>query len=1668
MKTIFYLKTLLLSLFFTSNLLAQCVCTSGIGDQSNLQLYWVGGNSTNFNDVCNWRLNSILGAEVPCQAPRSNDNVFFMNAAFSGTSNIILIDQNSNCDTMIWDNAITAAKGVRLTGVNTSTNLDIYGNLELATNMNVAGFNGNLRFNCTQNKVVTLLSRNQNLRLYNMHINLAANAELRLLDNLTVNNIANNNTGYRQGGIELNSGHFNTNGQNLNLDKFYSRNGNTTRRLTLDNSYLNLNGEMYIYSAWSIDFNSTNNSGFSAVGSHLDLVNSSSTGTLQYLGFGTDLVYDSISIDRGMGRHYLYPACNITTHYFEIKTGTTPLMGYNSTIKTEHFKIGAGAYTFNLNLHTNNFHGPTGCATAVMESIRLTKKTAGGTLAINNIVAQNVDGMGASTYVANTCYEGGGCSNITFNTVSSCNTHLRFTDAVGNQDWQNVGNWVVHSTGLPATHIPTPWSNVYFDGASFPNALRVALNNTAFCKDIRWQGTPAGADLQLTHHLFLNGTLEFDTLMAPVNEGRIGHQYGRGIICMSSNNDSIISKGIYVTSGFHFMDYSRYDIVDTLCSTMLYQFGNSSHLTFNNTRLQIYNYLIYNNSTWTNSTLNYLSGGWTGINSGGTPGATFSNSTFNLNNAGNLMISARMPNVVVNGPGKVFAHSTMNILGDLTVNYSSLSSMKDAYSYTSTGRISVAGDMHIAAGVDVMLNSNPGSYLRVQGNVYTTGSCSSGLTSIRTDVGNPSEFTVNGTASNIQNTFLQGLDASAGQALTATNSTDGGNNTNITLTTGTGQTFYWVEDMTNPGDLNGNWSNPNHWTTTAGKINGDGTCIPSIADTVLYLRSGSSCTIDGSAFCKVFETRTNVSILTNSSLNVLYIAGDFITHANTTNNFYGIINMVGSGIVNTNGVNLVCKELVFNKVGGIWDFQSDISLNRNTSNVYYNLFVLAAGTVNTNGYKVFVKHRFSSISTNVRVLNLGTSIFEIGGTANYNGTARPLWDAKNSANLTINGGFIHFLSGNNDPDKAINFGGNNLMYDSVLVENNGIEMPIYGNTNFRYAEWAGNLLIRDHNNYDSLTLNGGFTYRFLAGKTQTLNAPYGNLKSKNTGPSSFINIESTATNQLAYFHKEYGSSFCLNYIKVKDVKATKAATQPAACLAPDCWALLDFQTDQNSDSISILNSDWGIWKFKLAPLVNPISFGADTIIICKTGVSLSYPIQIIGSSPYIIDYSWVDANNAATNGGQNGILVYDDDNDPNTPYTYNVPLNPIVNSFDYTVNIATSRCGNRILSTPVQTHVIVPTAQPLVQTQRTGSCVFENESNWYAILDDVNERPIVSLLDSVSPTDVDSLGLVNAEVFFEPTVQTLTYNAVVYPYLQRHWQITPANKNIPAKVRLYFTKAELTALSAQTFVGRHGRNLDPTIELVVLKYEDGTFPTATSLPNVITVPHTVRAATAADWAANPALAAPFSATTDLIVIEFDVSSFSHFVLIPTPNALLSISNLVAFDAALEPNNSVKTTWSLNNIDDLDYFEIQASRDYNKIRTIGTIPSVNQQLSYTLIDENPFVGHNYYRLKTIAKDGTFAFSDWKQVYLNGIGKTVIYPNPTSDNLNIQLYNTNETSLQWQIIDPLGRLISNGVVELGTGVQNFAVPTLPLSAGSYLLQLKNTQNGVVSQFQFVKRN
>lgn len=164
--------------------------------------------------------------------------------------------------------------------------------------------------------------------------------------------------------------------------------------------------------------------------------------------------------------------------------------------------------------------------------------------------------------------------------------------------------------------------------------------------------------------------------------------------------------------------------------------------------------------------------------------------------------------------------------------------------------------------------------------------------------------------------------------------------------------------------------------------------------------------------------------------------------------------------------------------------------------------------------------------------------------------------------------------------------------------------------------------------------------------------------------------------------------------------------------------------------------------------------------------------------------------------------------------------------------------------------------------------------------------------------------------------------------------------------------------------------------------------------------------------------------------------------------------LLSFDATLEYKN-VLLTWETASELNNDYFTVEKSIDgyawidIKQIRGAGTSNITN---FYSTIDDNPYPGTNYYRLRQTDYDGKFTYSGIRLVELvvSENIEPVIFPNPgNGDLINIQ-YPFDVSKGEIKIIDITGKLIqSKAVYQLNQASIETVQLKENLAAGTYLI-------------------
>ena len=169
-------------------------------------------------------------------------------------------------------------------------------------------------------------------------------------------------------------------------------------------------------------------------------------------------------------------------------------------------------------------------------------------------------------------------------------------------------------------------------------------------------------------------------------------------------------------------------------------------------------------------------------------------------------------------------------------------------------------------------------------------------------------------------------------------------------------------------------------------------------------------------------------------------------------------------------------------------------------------------------------------------------------------------------------------------------------------------------------------------------------------------------------------------------------------------------------------------------------------------------------------------------------------------------------------------------------------------------------------------------------------------------------------------------------------------------------------------------------------------------------------------------------------------------------------SLRSFTASRD-NSTVLLKWETVTEENSRGFFIERNLGNSVWQTLGFVPTKaihgnsNSLLSYEYTDLNNSKGITQYRLRQIDIDGKLAYSPIRAVRATGQkGKTIIYPNPSSDGrVNVVFANVN-TIRDVSLMDMNGR-----VMKQWKGVANNNIQIDNLMAGFYTIRIIDTETG-----------
>jgi hypothetical protein len=161
-------------------------------------------------------------------------------------------------------------------------------------------------------------------------------------------------------------------------------------------------------------------------------------------------------------------------------------------------------------------------------------------------------------------------------------------------------------------------------------------------------------------------------------------------------------------------------------------------------------------------------------------------------------------------------------------------------------------------------------------------------------------------------------------------------------------------------------------------------------------------------------------------------------------------------------------------------------------------------------------------------------------------------------------------------------------------------------------------------------------------------------------------------------------------------------------------------------------------------------------------------------------------------------------------------------------------------------------------------------------------------------------------------------------------------------------------------------------------------------------------------------------------------------------------------AATMHDGKVTLNWQVTGDTKNAVFFVQRSENAVDFQTLAVVGGTGGSWfsEYSLVDENPKLGDNHYRIKfrLLADEPIEGYSEVTKVYCepDGTGIVQVYPNPTSGNVTVELLKPNEQPVEIEVFNPLGKVMLRK--EFPGNTEKIDLDLSQFSLGFYLIKIK----------------
>jgi len=173
--------------------------------------------------------------------------------------------------------------------------------------------------------------------------------------------------------------------------------------------------------------------------------------------------------------------------------------------------------------------------------------------------------------------------------------------------------------------------------------------------------------------------------------------------------------------------------------------------------------------------------------------------------------------------------------------------------------------------------------------------------------------------------------------------------------------------------------------------------------------------------------------------------------------------------------------------------------------------------------------------------------------------------------------------------------------------------------------------------------------------------------------------------------------------------------------------------------------------------------------------------------------------------------------------------------------------------------------------------------------------------------------------------------------------------------------------------------------------------------------------------------------------------------------------LLSFNAALGNSGDVNLDWVTTTEINNEYFTIERSIDainWGKVVKVSGAGNSSQIINYKALDDNPYLGRSYYRLKQSDFDGSYSYSNVVPVLLEPSKEIIVSPNPFKNKLSIDFGYLTVTDYIVEITNRLGQKIIKQIIPKGSFEKEIKL-NCKLKNGIYIIHIYSEEKSFVKK-------